>query len=149
MWSIEHFTSFLCYVHIWKNFSSKVFIQFRNFYSQTDWKSCNLQKYSSVLPSRKICSIFWQWSNSLPVGDHCAKHKHFLCLLVDYFHNRSPQTSITSSYPRTTVSAPPVQSSSQLPIHLYSPLLMCGQRPQSGERERTRTKKLNALNNPP
>lgn len=137
----EHFTFFLCYVHIWKNFSSKVFTQFSYFYSQIDRKSWNPQKSCSVLPARKICSIHWQWSNPLPVGNHCTKHKHFLFACRDCFHNRSPQTSITSSYPQTTVSAPPALSSSQLRIHLCSPLLTSGQRPLSGEKKRRKKRK--------
>lgn len=119
------------YANIWKSFSSRIFMQFRYFYSQIDFKCCNPQKSSSLLPARKIRSILWQWSDPLPVGDHCTRHRNLsLFGERDYFHKTSPQTSTTSSYAQTTVSAPAALLRSQLHIHLCSPLL----RGQSGSR---------------
>lgn len=131
MWLTEHFTCCPCYANIWKSFSSRIFMQFRHFYSQINGKCCNPQESSSLLPARKMCSILWQWSNPLPVGDHCTRHKN-LSLFGgrDYFHDTGPQTSIASSYAQTTVSAPAALLPSRLHIHLCSPLL----RGQSGSR---------------
>lgn len=59
----------------------------------------------------------------------------------DYFHNRSLQIRITSSYLQTTVCAPPALPSSQLCIHLCSPVLMSGWMPQSGENKKEKGRK--------